>query len=234
MMRYMILIALLLCLPVRGEAWQVVGGGDEPTAIQFAGENTRWQTSASSHGSYVITVASTIPAGSRAVIINKSPGVATNTVSDSAGNSWSIDWEGTIDTRQASISSSVLSTQLSAGAQITITYDNNTYRNETGILLHITGGVGGVGIMASNSGYGTAISAPGTTTVAPAVNIGIVSTRGAATYSSSLWSVIGAQALDTTYPLYYLYKEQTTSGVDNPGGVISQTTNWAVRWISYY
>ena len=27
MMRYLILIALLLCLPVRGEAWQVVGGG---------------------------------------------------------------------------------------------------------------------------------------------------------------------------------------------------------------
>ena len=27
MMRYLILLALLLCLPVRGEAWQVVGGG---------------------------------------------------------------------------------------------------------------------------------------------------------------------------------------------------------------
>ena len=27
MMRYAILIAMLLCLPVRGEAWQVVGGG---------------------------------------------------------------------------------------------------------------------------------------------------------------------------------------------------------------
>ena len=31
MMRYVILIAMLLCLPVRGEAWQVVGGGgDQP------------------------------------------------------------------------------------------------------------------------------------------------------------------------------------------------------------
>ena len=79
MMRYVILIAMLMCLPVRGEAWQVVGGGDEPTAIQFAGENTRWQTSGSSHSSYVITVASTIPAGSRAVVINKYPGVATTT-----------------------------------------------------------------------------------------------------------------------------------------------------------
>ena len=28
MMRYVILLALLLCLPVRGEAWQVVGGGE--------------------------------------------------------------------------------------------------------------------------------------------------------------------------------------------------------------
>lgn len=28
MMRYLILLALMLCLPVRGEAWQVVGGGD--------------------------------------------------------------------------------------------------------------------------------------------------------------------------------------------------------------
>lgn len=27
MMRYVILMALLLCLPVRGESWQVVGGG---------------------------------------------------------------------------------------------------------------------------------------------------------------------------------------------------------------
>ena len=27
MMRYLILAAMLLCLPVRGEAWQVVGGG---------------------------------------------------------------------------------------------------------------------------------------------------------------------------------------------------------------
>lgn len=27
MMRYLILTALLMCLPVRGEAWQVVGGG---------------------------------------------------------------------------------------------------------------------------------------------------------------------------------------------------------------
>lgn len=31
-MRYMILIALLLCLPVRGEAWQVVGGGAATTS----------------------------------------------------------------------------------------------------------------------------------------------------------------------------------------------------------
>lgn len=27
MMRYLILVAFLLCLPVRGDAWQVVGGG---------------------------------------------------------------------------------------------------------------------------------------------------------------------------------------------------------------
>ena len=27
MMRYLILLALMLCLPVRGEAWQVTGGG---------------------------------------------------------------------------------------------------------------------------------------------------------------------------------------------------------------
>ena len=29
MMRYAILLAMLLCLPVRGEAWQVMGGGDK-------------------------------------------------------------------------------------------------------------------------------------------------------------------------------------------------------------
>ena len=39
MMRYVILIALLLCLPVRGEAWQVVGevvGDGAPSAIPVA------------------------------------------------------------------------------------------------------------------------------------------------------------------------------------------------------
>lgn len=30
MMKYLILVALMLCLPVRGEAWQVVGGGSAP------------------------------------------------------------------------------------------------------------------------------------------------------------------------------------------------------------
>ena len=33
MMRCLILLALLLCLPVRGEAWQVVGGGGSPSSF---------------------------------------------------------------------------------------------------------------------------------------------------------------------------------------------------------
>jgi hypothetical protein len=34
MMRHLILIALLLCLPVRGEAWQVVGGGESTAWVE--------------------------------------------------------------------------------------------------------------------------------------------------------------------------------------------------------
>lgn len=35
MMRYLIILALLMCLPVRGEAWQVVGGGASSAAYIF-------------------------------------------------------------------------------------------------------------------------------------------------------------------------------------------------------
>ena len=44
MMRYLILIALLLCLPVRGEAWQVVGGGDKKTSVSDSFDYTSGQT----------------------------------------------------------------------------------------------------------------------------------------------------------------------------------------------
>lgn len=66
MMRYAILLALLLCLPVRGEAWQVVGGGAAgpsapPSIVSYS---TAWSTSTDSTS---ITIDN--PTGSGGVLI---------------------------------------------------------------------------------------------------------------------------------------------------------------------
>ena len=47
-MRYLILIALLLCLPVRGEAWQVVGGGASGGGTVTVLDDDLYETSATS------------------------------------------------------------------------------------------------------------------------------------------------------------------------------------------
>ena len=234
-MRYVILIVLLLCLPVRGEAWQVVGGGGV-APLGFDKEVHRQYFEPTTHSTKTITLATSIDAGTTAVLIHGSSGALTlSSIADSAGNTWTIDVSATVDGLSSNIASSTLASSLPSGGTITLTYAASGYFQEWVTITSLTGAKTGVGVYGNvASAYTTSPNISATTTSAPSLEIGLVSHR-ASTYTPG-WTAIGEPFAFTgsTYKYTYVYNASSVAGSKNPGGTVDPVSTVGGLWISYY
>ena len=188
-----------------------------------------------------LTGVQTIPAGARSVIA-VSTYSATETVgdvTDSKNGTWgsslvSENWE---TTRNDYIFSRVSTLALVAGDTITITWTNPGYSYRWGLVGYLSNtGVTQPDVTKSDpNDYGTSLSIAGITASTVSTNtviFGLLGNDGSVNWNSNGWSIADS---DTRGPFktYYAYKNLTSSGPQNPGGVWASSTSWGCIWAAF-
>lgn len=222
-----------------------VAAFSSPTASaatpDYGGEVQRGSELGSSNSTTTITLSGGVSAGNRAVLLFRWY-LNTQTISsvtDSRGNTWTVDKTLTHDTNNYhAIISAHVGTALQAGDTITITFSASASSYRAWCLVYLTGVASSSAVdqTASNNAYGTAVSVSAATTASSTVLVGQVHIfNQTKTYGSSSWDVIGAGQdwATTTLRSYFVKKTVSSSGTQNPGGTLSANENWGGTWIAY-
>jgi hypothetical protein len=257
MKRYSLFGLLLIFIAVAGAAQIIVevpeapagmgfgvvgggGGGGAATPPTFGAEIQRFGVTASA-ATTVITLTGAIAQGKRIVLgirsINATQAVAS--VADSRSNSYTVDKSLLFSTTYyGAVVSAYAATALEVGDTITITWANASFTYRWGVVAYLNDCApsGQPDQTASNSSFGTAVSASANTTATNTALFGIVmQTAVTDTYGSSSWTVSGADH-DYGNPsrTNYVYSNATSSGAKNPGGTLSSTNvDWGALWVAY-
>lgn len=243
-MRTLLTIAIALwCALAQGQSIAIPGASVQwfkrasSTPISFGALVQRQPTLTASGTSGVITVSNTIPAGSRAVIMfasNSATGTASS-VADSKGNTWTVDAQKAGPNGDAAtcfIASSKLATQLVLNDTITITFGASgvTFR---GFVVYLNNSAG-IDINVNSSAHSSTVTAAGSTTASPNVQVGLVFLNSASiTYGSGSWTAIDNFTSAGFYSLYGLQHPNTTTASENPNGTTSSAVDWCVVWVNY-
>lgn len=202
----------------------------------FVREDTRNLETASGATS-TIDIQTDITSGQRAVVVVQwvSASQTLDSVTDSDGNTWTVNSTDTINTAiNVAICSTVTAATLSSTDTITLNWGTAGFTYRSWGLFVINNSTGGEDVEATGESFGTAISASATTTAATTI-IGVVTMDSQSqTYGSSSFTVSGA-ALDwgASRRSYFVQSDQASSGSKNVDGTLSGNDTWGALWTAY-
>ena len=189
----------------------------------------------------ITTLSNAIPAGHLALINWKQDTNNTTTVSSVAdnagGNTWACSTPNTSDTNVAlGFCWSFLATTLNTSSTVTITWANATFSYKVGDLVDISG-VTALDTAAANTtaNFGTAVSAPITTSSANTIVISQIGQDAAIVYTvggsftdfNNLTSG-GGRRTD------FCYRVVSSSGTYDPAGSYASNANWEGSTIAFH
>ena len=207
----------------------------DASAVTFLGETDRFEFPNSGHQSTDVVLTTAIAAGDRAVVLcNAMAGRSVNSVTDTKGNTWSLDKSASLDGVEHHFYSSVLTTGLEPGDTVTIGRATSTNVTSESFVFFAISNSTGFDVAASNSLYSANPYATATTTHSRSVAIAVVHGRNAI-YTATDWTISGASIpyLDT-YFQDILYTTLNAAGPTTPNGTYSKNINWGVTWVAYY
>lgn len=186
-----------------------------------------------------ITVATTIAVGKRAVLlIRTQTGIGVTSVSDSAGNTWTID-ESYTRTSQSeyAIASAHVGTVLTGGSStITITWGASSYSHKDFALWQLSGvaSTSAKDSSAEGESFGSSVSTSVTTVATNTCVVGFTGAGGAPTYTPATFSLQGA-AVDTGdgTRLHFLRLDASSAGAKSPAGSFGGSVGWGAILVAY-
>jgi len=214
------------------------GGSAAPlsAAPSFDGEIQRYIVAPSTHDTYHLTLASNVAQGKRLVLTyvdNTSISDVIDSISDSRGNTWTMDSEYHSGiNRYLAIASTIVTTALQTGDTITIHYTNNAYQADAGALF-VLENTPNKGTAAVGATYDSFVSVTSAVPSSPAVLIGLVFAQSGATYTTD-WTLSGSILTSDSNDYYLVYKTTSSSGNQTLGGTLSATTSYIATWVPYY
>lgn len=193
----------------------------------------------SSAGTTVVTVTTTFAVGKRAVILVRSQvGVALSSVTDSAGNTWTIDEAYTRASQsEYAIASAHIGTALTGGSStITLTWSASSYSYKDWALWQLSGvaSTSAKDSSAEGAAFGATVSTSVTTVATNTCVVGFVGAGGTPTYTPATFSTQGA-AIDTGdgTRLHLLRLDASSAGAKSPAGTYSGDVNWGCILVAY-
>jgi len=214
------------------------GGGGTPT---FVSELTRNFETDSISPSTTAGLGATIPVNDRIVIIiNWADATETvSSVSDTKGNTYTKLKEQlhTVGAQHnQSIWSANVGTGLTSTDTISITWGSPAFTYRTWAVFRVTGcnTTTQPDQSASVDSFNTTVTCAASTTAANTVAIGVVDLAdNTHNYTGSNWTVSGTfLAWASASRNYYVYKNITASGSQDPGGTLGSNDNYAVCWVA--
>lgn len=187
----------------------------------------------------VVTVATTIAVGKRAVMLVRSQeGISLSSVTDSAGNTWTIDEAYTRTSQsQYAIASAHIGAALTGGAAtITLTWSTGSYSYKDWALWQLSNVAtsSAKDSFGEGAAFGSTISTSITTVAAATCVVGFVGAGGTPTYTPATFTAQGA-AIDTGdgTRLHLLRLDATSAGAKSPAGTYSGNVNWGCILVAY-
>ncbi len=232
-----ILAFLILLIPVNalGFSGMMMGGGTPVTSATptWGGEVDRWAETAAGATS-TITLTGGVALGNTVVVfIEWNSGTQTLTsIADTQGNTYTIHQNLNFGTTQnIAVATAYATTALVATNTVTITWGSEAYTFRGATVAYVTGcaSSGQPDQSANATTTGTAVSAAASTTETNTVGVGVIQSDDA-TYGSSSWTVSGAAHVISSNNHYYVYKNITASGSQDPGGTLSASKEWGCVW----
>lgn len=211
------------------------GGGGAPI---FDREDQR-SAVLSSAATTALTVATTLAVGKRAVLLIRTGlSMGVSGITDSAGNTWTID-ESYIRSSHAEfiIASAHIATALAGGsATITITWGASAYSYKEWALWQLSGVASSSAVDSSAEGeaFGTSISTSVTTVAANTCTVGFAATSTQPTYTPATFTQQGA-AVDTGDGgrMWLLRLDATAAGAKSPAGTFGGSVGWGAILVAY-
>lgn len=188
-----------------------------------------------------VTVGTTIAAGKHAVIVwtIRSASLLFSSATDSTGgNTWALREERQWATYDTFIISAHVTSQLTAGATITITLSGSPGA-DMGTLgqLFVVNNVNSAtpeDVSAKNGSFGTTVTASATTATASTEIVGIVIEDGQTeTYGSSNFTMIGSNHDAHALRAYYYHSTKSSINTYDLGGAWNANTTWAAVWTAF-
>lgn len=186
-----------------------------------------------------ITVATTIAVGKRAVLlIRTQTGIGVTSVSDSAGNTWTIDESYTRSSQsEYAIASAHVGTVLTGGSStITVTWGSASYSYKDLALWQLSGIASSSAKDSSAEGeaFGATISTSVTTVATNTCVVGFAGSSSTPTYTPATFSLQGS-ATDTGdgLRLHFLKLDATSAGAKSPAGAYSGNVGWGCILVAY-
>lgn len=203
--------------------------------------NDRWTATASGSTSVRTLVGSCAAGHTLAVAVGWISATQTiSSVTDSRSNTYTVhtissSWDG--GNGKLQWASGYMTTALQVGDTVTITWASPalTYRAFAYFDVSNAASAGQPDQQSSAIGNSTSPSASASTTATNTCLLGIVGlASNSRTYGSSNWTVSGAvhDWPDLQDRTYYMYKNASASGAQDPGGTVNASINWGVSWIA--
>lgn len=193
----------------------------------------------SSLGTTVLTVASTFAVGKRAVLlIRTSLTISVSGVTDSGGNTWTIDESYTRSSHaDFVIASAHIASALTGGAgTITITWGAASYSYKDIALWQLSGVASSSAKDSSAEGeaFSTTVSTSVTTTATNTCVVGFAATSTQPTYTPATFTQEGA-AIDTGDGgrIWLLHLDASSAGGKSPAGTFSVGSGWGAILVAY-
>lgn len=193
----------------------------------------------SSSGTTVLTVATTFAVGKRAVILVRTQtGIGLSSVTDSAGNTWTVDETYTHTSfSEFAIASAHITSALTGGsATITLTWGSASYSYKDLALWQLSGVASSSAedSSAKSATFGSTITTSITTVAANTCVVGLAATSGTPTYTPATFSSQGSP-IDTGdgTRLHLLRLDATSAGAKSPAGTYSGNVNWGCILVAY-
>ena len=193
----------------------------------------------SSSGTTVLTVATTIAVGKRAVLLIRTGlSMGVSGITDSAGNTWTID-ESYIRSSHAEfvVASAHVATQLTGGSStITITWGASAYSYKEWALWQLSGVASSSAKDSSAEGeaFSTSVGTSITTVATNTCVVGFAATNTQPSYTPATFTQQGA-AIDTGDGgrMWLLRLDATSAGAKSPAGSFGGSVGWGAILVAY-
>ena len=187
----------------------------------------------------VLTVTTTFAVGKRAVLLVRTQtGIGLSSVTDSAGNTWTVDETYTRSSQsEYAIASAHISNALAGGsATITMTWGSASYSYKDWALWQLSGVASSSAKDSSAEGeaFSATISTSITTVATSTCVVGFAGSSSTPTYTPATFSLEGAST-DTGdgLRLHFLKLDATSAGAKSPAGAYSGSVGWGCILVAY-